>query len=88
MALIQLEFFGVARSRAKVATVTLDVDDLSGIVERLVEQFPSLAEICVENGQLAAGWLLNINGVMFTRDLTNALNDGDNVLLIPAAAGG
>jgi molybdopterin converting factor small subunit len=88
LASIRLEFFGVARSRANVAAVDLDVENLFDIVARVREQFPSLVELCVKNGQLAPGWLLNINGAVFTRDLSIALDDGDSVLLIPADAGG
>ena len=85
---IHVEFFGVARSRANVAAVTLDVVSLREVLAQIGERFPALAELCVEEGELAPGWLLNVNGVAFTRDLRASLNDGDNVLLIPADAGG
>lgn len=85
---IQVEFFGVARSRANVAAVTLDVVCLREVLSQIGEQFPALAELCVEDGELAPGWLLNVNGTAFTRDLSSPLNDRDNVLLIPADAGG
>lgn len=85
---IHVEFFGVARSRANVAAVTLDVDSLREVLSQINEQFPELAELCVDDGELAPGWLLNVNGSAFTRDLQTPLNDGDNVLLIPADAGG
>ena len=85
---IHVEFFGVARSRAKVAKVELDVDCLQELLARIGERFPSLAELCIDNGELAAGWLLNVNGSAFTRDLNTSLDDGDCVLLIPADAGG
>ncbi|MDA0282622.1 MAG: MoaD/ThiS family protein [Planctomycetota bacterium] len=88
MASIQVEFFGVARSRTNVAAVTLDVDLLRDVIVLLQEQFPPLIQLCIEEGQLAPGWLLNINGATFTRDLSTELNDGDRVLLIPADAGG
>jgi molybdopterin converting factor small subunit len=83
-----VEFFGVARSRAGVEKVTLDADRLREVLVHFQEQLPSLAELCIENGELAPGWLLNINGAAFTRDLTTSLNDGDSVLLMPADAGG
>ena len=88
MSSIHVEFFGVARSRSKVAAVMLDVACLREVLMQVCEQFPSLAELCVDNGELAPGWLLNVNGTAFTRDLSTPLNDGDNVLLIPADAGG
>jgi len=78
----------VARSRTNVAAVTLDVDNLREVVSQLQKQFPSLADVCIENGELASGWLLNLNGASFTRDLSTVLNAGDCVLLIPADAGG
>ncbi|MFT4555565.1 MAG: molybdopterin converting factor small subunit [Planctomycetaceae bacterium] len=85
---IQVEFFGVARSRANVAAVTLDVVSLREVLSQLGEHFPSLADLCVEDGELAPGWLLNLNGTTFTRDLSTPVKNGDNVLLIPADAGG
>ena len=85
---IKVEFFGVARSRANVAAVTLDVVSLREVLSQIDDQFPALAELCVEDEELAPGWLLNVNGAAFTRDLQTPLNDGDNVLLIPADAGG
>mgnify|MGYP002630195370 CR=1 FL=1 len=86
---IHVELFGVARSRAGVAKVTLDADCLREVLVQLQEQLPSLAEICTNNrGELAPGWLLNINGAAFTRDLDTSLSDGDSVLLMPADAGG
>tara|TARA_R110002072_G_scaffold295170_1_gene465911 strand:- start:24724 stop:24975 length:252 start_codon:yes stop_codon:yes gene_type:complete len=83
-----LEFFGVARSRANTAEVTLDAECLQDVLSEVCEQFPSLAELCVIDRELASGWLLNVNGTVFTRDLKTTLHDGDSVLLIPADAGG
>lgn len=85
---IHVEFFGVARSRANVAEVTLDVVSLREVLSQIDDQFPALAELCVDDGELAPGWLLNVNGSAFTRELSTPLNDGDSVLLIPADAGG
>lgn len=88
MASIQLEFFGVARRRTNVASVNLNADNLSEVVAQLKQLFPTLEELCIHNGQLVSGWLLNVNGEAFTRDLSTPLNDDDQVLLIPADAGG
>jgi len=85
---ISVEFFGVARSRAGVADVTLDAGCLRELLVRLQEQLPSLTELCIDNGELSPDWLLNINAAAFTRDLSTSLNDGDSVLLMPADAGG
>lgn len=85
---IIVEFFGVARSRAGVASVTLDADCLQEVLVQLQDQLPVLAELCIDNGELASGWLLNINGAAFTRDLNTLVNEGDSVLLMPADAGG
>jgi molybdopterin converting factor small subunit len=85
---IQVEFFGVARSRAGVAKMTLDAGCLRDVLTQLQEQIPSLAELCIANDELAPGWLLNINGAAFTRDLNTSLNDGDSVLMMPADVGG
>jgi molybdopterin converting factor small subunit len=85
---IQVEFFGVVRRRAEVSAVALEAVRLRDVVAHLREHFPALAELCVQDDELAPGWLLNVNGAGFTRDLNTNLNDGDNVLLIPADAGG
>lgn len=85
---ISVEFFGVARSRAGVASVTLAADCLREVLVQLQDHLPSLAELCIDNGELSPGWLLNINGAAFTRDLSTSLSDGDSVLLMPADAGG
>lgn len=78
----------MARHRADVASVDLTASSLIEVVVQLEERFPTLSELCIRDDQLAPGWLLNINGTNFTRDLTTPLNDNDSVLLIPADAGG
>ena len=83
-----MEFFGVARSRAGVSQVMLHADCLRDVLTHIQEQIPGLAELCIENGELTPGWLLNINGTAFTRDLNLPLTDGDSALLMPADAGG
>ena len=88
MASVRLEFFGVARSRANVATIDLEASDLRNVTAQLAQQFPDLAELCLVDDQVASGWLLNINGARFTRDLDTTLHDGDSILLMPADAGG
>jgi len=85
---VSVEFFGVARSRAGVAQVMLDADCLRDVLAHIQEQIPGLADLCIENGELTPGWLLNINGTAFTRDLNLPLMDGDSALLMPADAGG
>lgn len=85
---VHVEFYGVARSRAKAPGLTLDAGCLRDLLVSLNAQCPALAEVCLQGDELAAGWLLNVNGASFTRDLSIRLNEGDHVLLIPADAGG
>lgn len=85
---VYVEFFGIARSRANSPGLKMDAGCLSDVLESLRQQFPALAEVCIRDDELAAGWLLNVNGAEFTRDLTTRLKEGDSVLLIPSDAGG
>lgn len=85
---VYVEFYGVARSRANVPGLTVNAGCLIDVLVSVKQQCPALAEVCIQGDELAAGWLLNINGARFTRDLRIPLSEGDSVLLIPADAGG
>lgn len=88
MPAVHVEFFGVARSRANVRSLTVDAGCLGEVLMHLRTQCPAISELCMQGDELTRGWLLNVNGARFTRDLTTPLHEGDSVLLIPADAGG
>lgn len=85
---IRVEFFGLARTRAGVAEADLEADNLRDVAAQVQSRFPELSKTCFENGRLRTGWVFNINGHSFVRDLDYALAENDSVLLMSADVGG
>ena len=90
---VKVELFGVARLTAGERAVTLphaEAASLRAIVRALAQRYPALVgPVIAHDGEvLNDGYLLNVNGRDFVRDLTTALQPGDAVLLVAAAAGG
>ena len=85
---IRVEFFGLARTRAGVAQADLEADNLHDVAAQVQSRFPELSKTCFENGRLRTGWVFNINGHSFVRDLDYSLAENDSVLLMSADVGG
>ena len=85
---VHVEFFGIPRQRAGVASVDVEADSLGEVVRQLAGRFPRLAKTCLESDRLKSGYTANINGRSFTTDPATPLNDGDSVLILSADAGG
>jgi molybdopterin converting factor small subunit len=85
---ICVELFGLARSAAGVETVSLDVATIEQAISQLSSKFPELAVTCFQDRRLKSGWLFSVNGRVFTSEPTDALSDGDALLLLSADAGG
>ncbi len=85
---IRVEFYGIARSRAEVPETTVDARRLGELLRELECRFPGLAPGCISDGQLAKGFVANVNGQRFTADTNTPLTDGDCVLILSADAGG
>jgi molybdopterin converting factor small subunit len=85
---IQVEFFGLARTHAGAASVEIDAKTLRDVVSQVQSLFPALSKACFESGELQKGWVLNINGRSFVRDLDYELSENDSVLLMSADVGG
>ena len=85
---IQVEFFGVPRFKAGVASAQVTANTVKELFAALREQLPEFADACLNEDQLAAEYLLSINGTQFTRDSTLLLNEGDHVLILSADVGG
>ena len=85
---IRVEFFGVCRQRAGVASIDVDADDLRTALLEIGSQLPKFADVCIENGRLKPGYIANINGRSFTSDPATPLVSGDAILLLSADAGG
>lgn len=85
---VQVEFYGIPRQRAGVASVQVEADSLGEVFARLADQLPNLAESLVHEGRLRTGYLANVNGRMFTSDPATPLRTGDCVLILSADVGG
>ena len=85
---VRVEFFGIPRQRAGVATAEVQCKTLGDVLHELAVRFPAFGESCVERGKLKTGFLANINGERFTRDPSTRFRDGDAVLILSADVGG
>ncbi len=86
--MIQVEFFGIPRLKAGIASTQFIAGNVAELFAELREQLPELAEACLMGDQLAAEYLLSINGTQFTRDESLTLYEGDHVLILSADVGG
>ena len=85
---ITVELFGIPRQRAGVAQVEVDGVRLDEILAALVARFPRLADECIADDRLQAGYLANLNGRRFVSDPDTLLQPGDALLILSADAGG
>jgi hypothetical protein len=83
-----MEFFGLARTRAGVSSVELEAESLRAATVQVERLYPDVSQMCFENGELRAGWVININGRSFVRDLDQLLEPNDCALLMSADVGG
>ncbi len=86
--LISVEFFGIPRARAGVEKTTASGDCLGDVLADLAASFPDLAEACIEDRHLRAGYTANLCGERFVTDPNTPLSDGDTLLLLNLDAGG
>lgn len=85
---VTVEFYGIPRQRAGVASVEVDGTRLGDVLRNVAEVLPGLAECCIDQERLKPGYLANVNGRKFTADPSLALKPGDSVLLLSADVGG
>jgi molybdopterin converting factor small subunit len=88
-----VELFGVARLLTKTKTVPLELPEgttLSCLVSVLAERWPILVGRVIgrDKTSLVSGCACNVNGREFVRDPGTQIRTGDNVLILPADAGG
>jgi molybdopterin-guanine dinucleotide biosynthesis protein A len=88
-----VELFGVARLRAKTATVALELPreaTLGQVFLALAERLPSLVGyvIAPDKTSLVSGHACNINGRSFVHNSGVKITSGDRIFLISADAGG
>jgi molybdopterin converting factor small subunit len=90
---VRVELFGVARLTAGERLVEVAVPSdgtLGDVVAGLARRRPQLLGpvISLDGQSLLDGYVLNLNGRDFVRDLSRPMAAGDTVLLVAAAAGG
>jgi len=89
---IQVEFFGIARSRAGVSHAAVlpgrESATLQEILEALTQQFPNWATACLDAGRLRDGFIVSVDGEQFVRDPQTVISRHQSVLLLSADAGG
>ncbi|MBT5018821.1 MoaD/ThiS family protein [bacterium] len=88
MPVIQVEFYGVPKLKAGIASTQVEANTVAELLEQLKQVVPSFADACLKDDQLATDYLLNINGKSFTRDASTQLSAGDHVLILSADVGG
>ncbi|MDH3717570.1 MAG: MoaD/ThiS family protein [Planctomycetota bacterium] len=85
---IRVEFFGIPRQRAGVATTTAEGQRLGDVLAELEHKFPGLAESCIRAGRLKSGYTANLGGDRFVTDPETELAADDVLLILSADAGG
>ena len=85
---ITVEFYGIPRERAGVATTVVDGRRLGEILIDLAQRFPRLGESCFDSGRLRPAAIANVNGGRFVSDPSTLLEPGDTLLILTADAGG
>ncbi len=86
---MQVEFFGIPRQRAGVATATTSGKTLGDVLRDLARQFPQFAMDCLDKElQLEEHVIVNINGLRFVRDSRIALEPEDVLMILSADGGG
>ena len=88
---IRVEFYGIVRARAGVATavVRLPSSDatIGALIESLGNQFAELTE-CFDGQRLRAGFTASINGERFVTSPDTTVRHDEIVLIMSADAGG
>ena len=85
---IQVEFYGIPRQRAGVATALAGGPRLKDVLAQLENEFPGLKGTCINDGQLLPGYVANLSGEDFVTDPETKLSDNESVLILSADAGG
>ena len=75
---------------ANARSVDAAGDTLTDVISDLDQQFPSLGDRLLENGELRrfVNIYINDEDVRFLGSLTAPLSDGDTITVLPAVAGG
>ncbi len=88
---IRVEFFGVARQRARTAATRVPVEGptaLGTLLAQLGRQFPEWAAECLDGDRLRNGYIAHIDGRHFVSDPHELIDDRAALLIMSADAGG
>ncbi|MEZ6072710.1 MAG: hypothetical protein R3C10_21215 [Pirellulales bacterium] len=85
---VSVEFFGIPRQRAGVATTTVGATRLGDALRQLAAEFPALDGCCIRGERLCHGHVANLNGDRFLDDPDAVLRGGDQLLILSGDVGG
>ena len=89
---LRVEFYGIARQRAGVASFDLALAareiTLAEALRQLADRLPEFGRECVENGRLRTTLAANLGGERFVSDPALVIRDGQSLLILSADAGG
>ena len=85
---VTFELFGIARTRAGVASAQVQADTLGAALRALAEAYPALDGEIVVGSRTANGYLVSLGGERFIDDPALALPAGSQLLLLSGQAGG
>ena len=89
---IRIEFYGIARQRAGVSELALDVPAgamrLSDALAEVRGQLPQLGGEWVIGSRLHESLAANLDGTQFVSDPATIIRDGQSLLIFSADAGG
>jgi molybdopterin converting factor small subunit len=85
---VTFELFGIARTRAGVASTRVQADTLGVALRALAEAYPALDGEIVVGDRTANGYLVSLGGERFIDDPAEALPSGARLLLLSGQAGG
>jgi molybdopterin converting factor small subunit len=84
---MHVEFFGIPRERAGMATLDVQASTLGQLFSTLAERIPSFGDVAGADG-LNPAFAANLNGDKFVTDPRTPLSENDCVLILSADAGG
>jgi len=89
MAPVRIELYGIARSRAGVASVEVEAESLADALRALAEAYPGLREeVVLASGALSRHFVASLNGERFVSDPSTPIRSSDALLVLGSQAGG
>jgi molybdopterin converting factor small subunit len=89
---IRVEFFGIARQRAGVSELLLDLQHasapLSEVFDEIAARLPALGRDLIVKGRLHKSLTANLDGARFIHDPATLIRDSQSLLILSADAGG